>query len=119
MTAALSPAEVRAILEGLGVTDEWFANHVGVRIRAVQRWKSGVSPINPAATEALLTLEATAAEHVAEHAETFHARPSLPPVLAITDISSDDWPPGWQRMIAFRVRQEVPGLRIVDTASVP
>jgi len=118
MSQRLTAAEVRAIREGLGVTAEWLADHIGVQTRTVQRWESGANEIKPFAAEAILTLEALAAEQVADHLAAFtSSRPGMPPLLAIEDTGGlDDWPSGWQRMIAFRVRQQVPGLHIVDAA---
>lgn len=113
----LTAAEVRTIREGLGVTADWLADHLGIQIRTVQRWEAGQNTIKPFAVEALLTLEGQAAEQVAEHVAALTGT-KLPPVLAVEDTCSPDWPAGWQRMIAFRVRQEIPGLRIVDTADV-
>lgn len=109
---AMTAAEVRAIRAGLGVSAEWLATHLGVRIRAVQRWEAGTSGVKPEIADAILLLEAEAAEHVAEHVEALSRHPA--PVLVIEDVPGDSWPPGWQRMIAFRVRQRVPALRIVD-----
>ena len=110
----LTAAEVRAIREGLGVTAEWLADHLDIQTRTVQRWESGANAIKPLAVEALLVLEQQAADQVAEHVEAYAKRPGLPSVLAIDDQGRDAWPSGWQRMIAFRVRQQVPGLRIID-----
>lgn len=99
---------------GLGVTAEWVAGHLGTQTRTVQRWESGTNTIKTAAAEALLTLEAQAAEQVTAHISALR-RSRRPPVLTIDDINdTNTWPAGWQQMIAFRVRQQVPGLRIVD-----
>jgi len=115
----LTAAEVRTIREGLGVTAEWFAAQIGVTPRTVQRWESGESEIKPSAAEAILTLEADAAEQVAVHLAAFTSSRSMPPVLVVEDMGRvDDWPPGWLRMVAFRVRQRLPGLRIVDAAGL-
>ncbi|NLE82351.1 MAG: helix-turn-helix domain-containing protein [Rhodococcus sp.] len=115
MTTTMTAAEFRAIRAGLGVTAEWVADHVGVRVRAVQRWESGVSQMKPGVIEAILMLEAQAADQVAEEVETMSG--SRMPVFVIEDNGGDDaWPAGWQRQIAFRVRQQVSGVRIVDVA---
>lgn len=111
--AVLSAAEVRTLREGLGVTADWLADHLDVQTRTVQRWESGANAIKQFAVDALLMLESQAADQVAEHVNAM-AGSQLPPVLAIEDTGHADWPAGWQRMIAFRVRQAVPGLRIVD-----
>lgn len=115
VTVGLTPAEVRCIREGLGVTAEWLADHLGVRTRTVQRWESGANPIPEFAVDALALLEADAAEQVRHHIDAFTgARPGVPLVLAVDDASSaEDWPVGWLRMVAFRTRQQIPGLRII------
>ena len=113
----MTAAEFRAIRAGLGVTAEWIADHIGVRTRAVQRWESGDSGIKPGVADAILMLEAEAAGQVADHVAAMAGHPT--PVLAIEDDgSSETWPSGWQRQIAFRVRQQVPGVRIVDVDRV-
>lgn len=117
-TAALTAAEVRAIREGLGITAEWLADHLGVQTRTVQRWESGQNQVKPFAVEALLLLEAEAAKQVRAHLEAFAGPcPDFPAVLDIDDSRQrhDAWPAGWQRMIAFRVRQETPALRIIES----
>lgn len=115
----LTAAEVRAIRQGLGVTAEWLANHLDVQTRTVQRWESGDNDVKPSAAEAILSLEAEATEQVAAHVEAFTtAGGPAPKALTIKDASqSADRPSGWHRMIAFRVRQELPDLRIIDPAS--
>lgn len=114
----LTAAEVRTIREGLGVTAEWLADHLGIQTRTVQRWEAGHTRIAAFAADELALLEAQAAEQVAAHVEAFTGA-RVPAVLAIDDTGPDAWPAGWQRRIAFRVRQEVPGLRILadDTAA--
>lgn len=59
-------------------------------------------------------LHAQADEQVEHHVEAFRgASPLAPPVIAITD-DDDEWPPRWQRAVAWRVRERVPGVRIVS-----
>lgn len=114
---ALTAAEVRTLREGLGVTAEWLADHLDVQTRTVQRWESGANAIKPFAVDALLMLESQASDQVAEHVAALRGS-RLPPVLVVEDGQDvADWPPGWQRMIAFRVRQELTGLRIVDAGA--
>lgn len=113
---SLTREEFRAIREGLGLTAVWLAEHLDINTRTVERWEAGTSTVPAFAAEALEQLQATAAEHVAEHVETFRAHTSrgLPPVIAIEPESDEVWPERWQRAIAFRVRQQVPELRIVE-----
>lgn len=108
----LTGAEVRTIREGLGVTAEWLADHLGIQTRTVQRWEAGQNQIAEFAADELLMLEAQVAEQVAAHVEAFTGA-RAPAVLAIDDTAEDSWPAGWQRRVAFRVRQQVPGLRII------
>lgn len=109
----LTAAEVRTLREGLGVTADWLAEHLSIQTRTVQRWEAGHSPIAEFAADELLLLEAQAAEQVTAHVEAFTGA-RAPAVLTVGDTAEGSWPAGWQRRIAFRVRQQVPGLRIVD-----
>lgn len=109
-------AEVRAIRQGLGVTAEWLASYLNVQTRTVQRWESGQNEVKSFAAEAIHMLEADADRQVEAHVHAIKAvPPSGAPVMVIEDVGhKNDWPAGWQRMIAFRVRQQIPTLRIVD-----
>lgn len=112
----LTREEFRVIREGLGISTGWLADHLDIARRTVERWEAGTSMVPDFAEEALEQLEAIAAVHVAEHVETFGAPVSggLPPMIAIeSETDTHVWPERWQRAIAFRVRQQVPGLRIV------
>lgn len=108
----LTGAEVRTIREGLGVTAEWLAYHLGIQPRTIQRWEAGRNAIAEFAADELLLLEAQAAEQVADHVEAF-TDAEVPLVLVIDDTVDDSWPASWQRRIAFRVRQQVHGLRVL------
>ena len=37
----MSPAELKTKREALGLSQQWLANRVGVRIRTIQRWEAG------------------------------------------------------------------------------
>lgn len=114
----LTAAEVRTIREGLGVTAEWLADHLGIQTRTVQRWEAGHTRIADFAVDELALLQIQAGEQVAAHVDAFTGS-TAPAVLAIDDTGPDAWPAGWQRRIAFRVRQEIPGLRIIGDDEKP
>lgn len=114
----LTAAEVRTLREGLGLTADWLADHLGIQTRTVQRWEAGHNAVAEFAADELLLLEAQAAEQVTAHVEAFTGT-RVPAVLAIDDTAPDCWPAGWQRRIAFRVRQQVPGLRIIANDEEP
>lgn len=111
----MTAAEFRAIRAGLGVSADWLGEHLQVAMRTVQRWESGATPVAAFAAEGLLLLEVQAADQVSAYVEAFEHPGPLPPLIRVPDGSDDaEWPPGWVRMIAFRVRQQVPALMISD-----
>lgn len=110
----MTPAEFRIVREGLGLTGLWLAYRWGIAPRTVERWEAGVSTIADFAADDLALLEVTAAEHVARHVEAMTGDDQ--PLLSIQDVGADTdlWPARWQRAVTFRVRQQVPGLLIID-----
>lgn len=114
----MTQAEFRTIREGLGLTAAWLAEHLDINTRTIERWEAGTSGVPEFAVEAMAQLEATAATHVGEHIETFRDAGVLA-VLTIEPESDENvWPERWQRAIAFRVRQEIPLLRIVESGQM-
>lgn len=107
----MNRSEFRTVREGLGLTAEFVAEHLDINVRTVERWEAGTTLIPVFAADALAMLEARAAETV-EHEVDVLSR-ALSPVLIITS-DPEDMPARWQRAIAFRVRERVPALRIVQ-----
>lgn len=97
----MTAAEVRVIRAGLGLTADWLAQHLGVRVRAVQRWEAGTSTVRPEIADRIRALEAEADRQVAER---LAGLADTDPVLPVHDGGPGVWPAGWARMIAFRVR---------------
>lgn len=113
---SMHPEAFRAIREGLGLSHEWLAEHLGKTTRTIERWEAGSTPVRPAVVEAMLMLEAEARDQVARHVESFESdEGDVAPMLAISE-GPDEWPARWQRAIAFRVREYVPGLLIVGAS---
>ena len=107
----MNSTEFRTIREGLGLTAEFLADHLSINPRTVERWEAGTSPVPAFAVDALEMLEAQAAETV-EHEVDLMNR-ALSPVMVIVS-GPDEMPARWQRAVAFRVRERVPALRIVQ-----
>ena len=116
MARAVNGPEVAATRIGLGLSVAELAEHLGVNPRTVRSWESGRDPVGDWVADAISLLSARADDEVAAHVAAFAARPGVPAVLSIED-DDDAQPLGWQLAIAFRVRQQVPGLRIVPVMS--
>lgn len=55
----MTPAELKTIRESLSLTAQWLADHAGVKLRSVQYWESGRSPVPADVAEFLLRIDAT------------------------------------------------------------
>lgn len=100
------------------MTAEWLADHLGIQARTVQRWEAGHTRIADFAVDELAALQIQAGEQVRRHVDALTGS-TAPAVLVIDDTGPDSWPAGWQRRIAFRVREQVPGLRIIADDEKP
>lgn len=109
----MTAAEFRMVRDWLGVPAEWLAGHLGVALRTIRRWESGRYEIPDGKAELVEQLEARASATV----EALVAHLADAPVTSISIPTPDageveGFPPGWHRMIAARVAQEVPGLTV-------
>lgn len=62
--AELTAAELRSLLEWMGLTRPWLADRVGVQERTVIRWCDGKAPIPEAAAVEMVALWNTAASAI-------------------------------------------------------
>lgn len=106
----MNGATFKTIREGLGFTTQALADHLSIATRTIDRWEAGTSLVPEFAAEELLLLEANATEVVDAWVESLAGRDDPALVLAT---GPDDMPLRWQRAVAFRVRQRVPGLAVV------
>ena len=79
-------------------------------MRTIERIEAGRHPANRHIHNTLLQLLDEAEMFVEDRVEQFDGDDS--PMLVIA-AGPDDWSAHWQRMVAMRVRERVPGLRIV------
>lgn len=116
----MSPVELKAAREALGLTVNWLADHLGVQPRAVERWEAGARPVPEYAADAVELLVAEHDEQVEHQVDGMrgHAARGLPPLVAVDTTAPDSWPARWQRMVAWRAAREVPGARIVGDAEI-
>lgn len=130
----MTPIELKAVREWLGVTAEWLADHLGVALRTVRRWESGARdengklkyPIPDGVRLEVEHLEALTGRVVTMNIDTL--RDAREP--AVVTYRSDEeywaaepqdglrWPASWHRGVVMRVAEEVPGLVIVEPADV-
>lgn len=107
----MTPLEVWACREFLGLTIDELAGMLDVQPRAVERWQAGDRPISPDRARQLADLLATSTAQVAELVERAKSSPGLtfaPPV------PESRYPEGWWLQVAMRARAEVPDLRIAE-----
>ena len=60
----ITPAEMKSLIEWLGLTKNWFAERVGVAERQVARWVDGHAPIPDRAAGELIKVWNEAAEQI-------------------------------------------------------
>lgn len=108
----MNNAELRVVREGLGLSVTDMAEHFGVNPRTVRSWESGRDSVPPWVAEGMGLLEAVAKDEVDLQIATLQG--SSFPLIAL-DFEEDSKPAGWQRAIAFRVRESLPSLQVVDS----
>src|SRR5690606_10777388 len=125
----LTAAEFKTLREHLGIPGEWLARRFGVSDRSVRHWDSGKYPVPERISRWLRWLaeatEATVAG-IAEHLETSPESERLLVTYRNDEeldagaaagrhrgLYPDDLPAAWQRVMAARVAERVPGLRLI------
>lgn len=126
----MTPIELRVVREALGLSREQLAAALNVGLRSVDDWESGRRPIPDGVRDDVERIEAYTAEVADQLAAHLleHAGPD--PVFEVYDRDTD-MPalelPGaplaptarWWRAVAYRVAEDVPGLRIVEAPKSP
>ncbi len=115
----MEPAEFRVVREYLGLSQEWLAGHLGVSRRTIASWEKGQWPIPDGVRLEMEALESVTADNVSFAIDQLMDLPE-PTLLTfrtdeqLTAAHPDlGFPASWHRMLAARVAQEVPALRIV------
>lgn len=109
--AELTAAELRSLLEWMGLTRPWFAERVGVQERTVIRWCDGKAPIPENAAVELVALWNTAAAAITQMISGAVALEVRGVVTLRTfrvdthywsDIGSVEFPASWHRALTCR-----------------
>lgn len=114
---AMSPAELRCVMEWLGLSTGSLAQVLGVAERTVRHWLAGQYRIPPGAAADLEDVERYTAVAVGELVDAL--RDAADVGVVVYAASEDMWaarpamrpyPARWWRHVAMRAAQEVPGL---------
>lgn len=121
----MTPIELKIVREALGLSREQLAAALNVGLRSVDDWESGRRPIPDGVRDDVERIEAYTAQvadqlaaHLLEHAgpdpvfEVYDRDTDMPAL----DLPGAPLPPTarWWRTVAYRVAEDVPGLRIVE-----
>lgn len=121
----MTAAELRVVLEFLGLPQDWLAAQLDVQDRTVRRWLAGTTPIPEFVRETIESYEAATADAVTAGIDQLN---DLPDPAILTFRSDDDyrqahpdaeWPASWHRAVVARIAQEVPGLPIQYWSAAP
>lgn len=121
----MTPIELKVVREALGLSREQLAAALNVGLRSVDDWEAGRRPIPDGVRDDVERIEAYTAEVADQLAAHLleHAGPD--PLVEVYDRDADmpalDLPGAplaptarWWRAVAYRVAEDVPGLRIVE-----
>lgn len=121
----MMPIELKIVCEALGLSREQLAGALNVGPRAVDDWESGRRPLPDGVRDDVERIEAYTAE-VADQLTAHLLEHAVPdPVFGVYDRDADmpalDLPGAplaptarWWRAVAYRVAEDVPGLRTVE-----
>lgn len=121
----MTPIEMKVVREALGPSREQLAAALNVGLRAVDDWESGRRTIPDGVRDDVERIESYTAEVADQLAARLleHAGPD--PVFEVYDRDADmsalELPAAplapsarWWRAVAYRVAEDVPGVRIVE-----
>lgn len=117
--------EFKTVREWLAVTSEWLAAYLNVDHRTVRNWESGKYAVPDGVRLQMKALEALTRQAVITHVEELKGEPEPRMVTYRTDEDywatlgegEIQWSASWHRRVAARVREEVPGLVIVEVVT--
>lgn len=105
---ALSGAQLKVSLQGLGLPPSWFANHCNVTMRTVVRWFDSVDVASSVAIELEKLSEAT----LDEMRKLVEKTTTSGDVVTLKTYRTDGefknrsgWPASWHRGLIFRVME--------------
>lgn len=115
----MNSAEIRAIRESLGLSQEELATFLAGDVRSVRRWDTGQEPIHDDNADSIRRLVDITNTTVRQ--KVINLRRQSNPAIVIYRSDDDMWadhpalaplPARWHRIIAARVAEHVPGLVI-------
>ena len=115
----MSAAELRVVIEYLGIDQRLLAAIMGVDERTVRRWIAGTTPIPDGARLEVEAIEAATARAVGELVSALRDAADVGVIVHRTD--QEMWaerpelrpyPARWWRMVVARAAHEIPGLEI-------
>jgi hypothetical protein len=101
----LSGAQLKVVLDGLGLPPSWFADRLNVTMRTVVRWFDG-DPIPAKVGAELERLEATTVKEMHKVAKTASRKGVLHTYRVDSEFDSD-MPATWHRALSFRVLEHL------------
>lgn len=116
----MTPAELLAVTEALGLTQEAAARYLGVSGRTVRHWVEGRYAVPAGVADELEDLER--ATEVAVEQVVTALQDERDPGIAVYRTDEDMWaarpesgrlPARWWRVVAYRAACEVPGTALV------
>ncbi|WP_280393017.1 helix-turn-helix domain-containing protein [Nocardia wallacei] len=122
----MTPAEIRATREHLGLSHAELAAVLAIDERSVRRWETGAQAIHADNARAVRRLADLTTNTVNRHVIDLRGRPN--PVLVTYRCDEDMWqhhpkyapfPAKWHRVIAARVAELVPDLTITYYTETP
>ena len=123
----MTPAELRCVLDYLGLSAQQGAKFAGVTRRTVFNWLSGFSPVSEEGREKLEALESYTADVVGALVAALSDAADVGVVVYETDAQlhaarpdlADHLSARWWRHVVMRATTEVPGVTIVYPGDEP
>lgn len=126
----MTPVEMKVVREALGLSREQLAAALDVSLRSVDDWEAGRRPTPDGVRDDVEQIEAYTAEIAEQVATHLLEHTGGTPIFEVYDRDVDmpalDLPgvplqptARWWRAVAYRVAEEVPGLRIVEAPKQP
>lgn len=109
--ASITPAELRSLIDWMGLTRAWFAERLHVQERTVVRWCDGETPIPEKAAVEIVSLWNQAAQRILSLTSAAVASSADGAVTLKTfrvdseyhkAVDSDEFPASWHRALTCR-----------------
>lgn len=109
--ARITPAELRSLIDWMGLTRAWFANRLGVQERTVVRWCDGKAPIPEKAAVEIVKLWNHAVQLIVGMSKAATENAERGTVVLKTfrvdseyhkAVDSEEFPASWHRALVCR-----------------